>query len=64
MLLAKKLEGSIQRLELYPRLTNSQLAEDIVNVLIELKVQRKTIEILNKKLLKLKLKAGKNNNEF
>ena len=64
MLLAKKLEDSIQRLELYPRLTNSQLAEDIVNVLIELKVQRKTIEILNKKLLKLKLKAGKNNNEF
>ena len=54
MLLAKKLEDSIQRLELYPRLTNSQLAEDIVNVLIELKVQRKTIEILNKKLLKLK----------
>ena len=63
MLWAKKLEDSIQRLELYPRLTNSQLAEDIVNVLIELKVQRKTIEILNKKLLKLKLKARKNNNE-
>ena len=59
MLWAKKLEDSIQRLELYPHLTNSQLSEDIVNVLIELKVQRKTIEILNKELLGLYKKFAK-----